>query len=206
MQKSSNGPRDNFRQVNSKLGITEAQIKASYESLKKAQKHKKDGEGLLFSSDPLESDVAPISLGVASIQQFKALVGIPDGENDEAIYYPPPPTPAELALFKESKSLAELRSRMPEGFVNKVKQAAEAYVMGNSKKVQEYTDLINHLSFPGQLAVFTGGPLVVPANTIYTVSGNDPVVWTYDTITVGEGGQIQVQTQLNSTSDSISIQ
>lgn len=206
MQKSSNGHRDSYSQVNHKLGITESQIKASYESLKKAQERKKKGEGIVFSSDPLESDVAPVFVAVSSIQQFKAFVGVADGSDDKDIYYPPPMTAAEKAIFEKAKSLAELRSHMSDEFANKVKKAAEAYVMGNSEKVKDYTDIINDLGFPGRVAVFSGGPLVVPANTTYTVTGNDPVVWTYSTITVGAGGQILVQTQLNSTSESISIE
>ncbi len=203
MQKLTKEQLQNFDDVNKRLGLTAQQVKASFESLQKAQKHKKTQ--LIFSSDPLESDVEPILISVGSIQQLKAMVGVPDGSNDMDIPYPPPLTAQEKEIFKNAKSLADLRSHMSDAFMHKILKAAEAYIMGNSTKVQEYVDLINDIRFPGSLAVFTGDNLNIPDNTTYKVSGNDPVVWNYQSITVGAGSQIIVETQLTSTSQTLTV-
>ncbi len=203
MQQLTKEQLKNFDDVNKRLGLTEQQVKASAESLSKAQKKK--STHLTFSSDPLQSDVEPIFINVGSIQQLKEMVGVADGNGDKDIPYPPPLTAHEKEIFKNAKSLADLRSHMSEAFAHKILKAAEAYIMGNSEKVKEYVDLINDIRFPGRLAVFAGDTLNIPANSTYTVSGADPVVWNYQSITVGSGGQIVVETQLTSTSQTLTV-
>lgn len=203
MQKLTTEQLKNFDNVNKRLGLTDQQVKASFESLVKAQKKKTTH--LTFSSDPLQSDVEPIFINVGSIQQLKDMVGVPNGSNDKDIPYPPPLTAHEKEIFKNAKSLVDLRSHMSDAFMHKVLKAAEAYIMGDSAKVEEYVDLINDVRFPGRLAVFTGDNLNIPDNTTYTVSGADPVVWNYQTITVGSGSQILVETQLTSTSQTLTV-
>lgn len=204
MHKPTREQQERFDDVNRRLGITADQVKASFKALLEAQR-KKHG-ALTFSSDPIESDIEPIYINVGSIQQLKELVGLPDDSKDHDFPYPPPLTAQDKEIFKNAKSLADFRSNISDTLASKIRKAAEAYVMANSKKVSEYTQMINDTGFPGRLAVFTGDTLDIPANSTYSVTGPDPVVWNYVSINVGANGQIFVQTQLTSTSQTITVQ
>lgn len=191
MNKLTKAQQDNHASVNQRLGLpADAHLTLS-KQIKSIQKQKKN---LVFSSDPLESDVPPVHVSVGSIAEFKKMVGVPDDQDDSHVNYPSSLSDYHRQLITSVGSKAELLSRMDEDLHDKMRQAAYAYVMGNSSKVQEYEPLINSLMFPGRIAIFTGEDLDIPAGETYTVKGEDPVVMNFEEITEGKDAEIMITT------------
>lgn len=73
-------------------------------------------------------------------------------------------------------------------------KAYTAYVFGDSSKVESYREVIQKNYFPAQLALFAGEDIVVNSGDTLTLSGNGdkPVTYSYNSITVKRGGQINV--------------
>ncbi len=183
--------KDNHASVNKRLGLApDAHLTLSAQ-IKSIQKQKKN---LVFSSDPLESDIPPIHVSVGSIAEFKRMVGVSDDTDDSHINYPGPMADHHRQLMSAVGSKAELLGRMDEQLHDKMQKAAYAYVMGDSRKVQEYESLINSLMFPGRIAVFTGEDLDIPAGETYTVKGEDPVVMNFEEITEGQNAELMITT------------
>ncbi|NIG56666.1 hypothetical protein [Chitinophaga sp. Cy-1792] len=183
--------KENYALVNSRLGLApDAHLQLS-SKIKAIQQEKKD---LVFSSDPLESDVPPIHVSVGSIAEFKKMVGRPDGNDDYDIEYPGPLSVNHRDLLASVHSKAELLQKMDEQLYDKMRQAAHAYVMGDSRRVAEYEPLINSLMFPGRIAVFTGEDLDIPAGETYTIKGEDPVVFNFEEINEGRGATLVITT------------
>jgi hypothetical protein len=105
-----------------------------------------------------------------------------------------------MDLLKKVKSKAELLAMMDKSFSENIQKASSAFVLGDSRKVKEYEDLINAIMFPGEVAVFGGDNLIVPDGQTHTITGPDPVKLTYGEISVGVGSQILVETDANITS------
>jgi len=183
--------KDNHASVNQRLGLAPDVHLTLNKQIKSIQQQKKN---LVFSSDPLESDVPPIHVSVGSIAEFKKMVGVPDDQDDSHVNYPSPLEDQHRQLMASVGSKAELLGRMDEDLHDKMRQAAYAYVMGDSRKVQEYEPLINSLMFPGRIAVFTGQDLNIPADETYTIKGEDPVVMNFEEITEGQNAEIMITT------------
>ncbi|MBV8256145.1 MAG: hypothetical protein JO154_26355 [Chitinophaga sp.] len=183
--------KDNHALVNQRLGLApDAHLTLSAQ-IKNIQQQKKD---LVFSSDPLESDVPPVHVNVGSIAEFKKMVGVPDGEDDSHVVYPEPMADHHRQLMGSVGSKGELLGRMDDQLHEKMRQAAYAYVMGDSRKVEEYVPLINSLMFPGRIAVFTGQDANIPDGATWTIKGEDPVVLNFEEITEGQGAEIKITT------------
>ncbi|RAJ80352.1 hypothetical protein CLV59_105461 [Chitinophaga dinghuensis] len=183
--------KDNHASVNQRLGLAPDAHLTLSNQIKSIQQQKKN---LVFSSDPLESDVPPIHVSVGSIAEFKKMVGVPDGNDDGHVTYPDPLADHHRQLMSAVGSKAELLSRMDDQLFDKMQKAAYAYVMGDSRKVQEYEPLINSLMFPGRIAVFTGEDLDIPSGETYTIKGEDPVVMNFEEITEGQNAEIMITT------------
>jgi hypothetical protein len=189
--------KNKFARVIERLGLAaDAHVK-QYEALKEAQSKKKN---LVFSSDPIGSDVPPLYVSVGSVAEFKSKIGVEDGEDDSHIEYPPRMEALHADLLKTATSKGDLLSKMDETMANNMRKAAHAYVMGDSRKVMEYEPLINKIMFPGKIAVFAGGELDIPAGQTYTIQGDDPVVWNYEIIKEGQGSEIKITTMATVTS------
>jgi hypothetical protein len=159
----------------------------------------------ILSGDPAVSHVPPTLVQVNSIAHLKQLRGTPDehftkrGFSDKSISYPPKLSTAKARLIDSSEDLCALREQLsPEEHAN-IRRAAEAYVMGLSKKVKSYEPMINATMFPQQMAVFAGESLVVSAENPLIIQGPGPVTLNYASITVETGGQIIIQTSANIT-------
>jgi len=180
-----------FASINHRLGLTgDAHLKQDA-VIKEVQAKK---QNLVFSSDPLESDVPPIHVSVGSVAEFKSMVGVPNEEDDSHIDYPAPMEEHHARLLASATSKADLLTKMDESFAFNMRKAANAYIMGDARKVMEYEDLINAVMFPGRIAVFTGNDLDIPAGETYVIQGTDPVVWNFECIEEGAGSEILITT------------
>ncbi|MFB6456384.1 hypothetical protein ACE38W_14020 [Chitinophaga sp. Hz27] len=183
--------KDKHAAVNSRLGLASDAHLTLSKQIKSVQQSK---QNLVFSSDPLESDFPPIHVSVGSIAEFKKLVGVADGEDDSHIDYPGPMSEGQRSVMSTVRSKAELLTKMDEQLYDRMRKAAHAFVMGDSRKVQEYVPLINSLMFPGRIAVFTGEDLDIPAGATVTIKGEDPVVFNFQEITEGKDAEILITT------------
>ncbi len=144
---------------------------------------------VLFSDDPAVSSVPPAFFTVNTLQELKALGGVPDsqyGPAGMAEHHPLPDPFDAQRLAKVSGNHADLC------------KAFRAYMFGNSQRVSDYQDILNAKRFPMQVALFTGNNLTVSPGKPLIVEDKEghgnPVVLVYSTITVEPGGQIIYRT------------
>ncbi len=161
-----------------------------------ARRRSSDGT-VVFSSDPNESHVEPHIIEVASIAHLNELIGRPaDSEFDD---YPEPNKEETCQTVRRSKSKANLKESLSDNEKENIRKAAVAYLNGDPKKVEDYEEAINAAMFPGRAAAFTGSDLNVPDGTTHKITGSDPVVLNYGTITVGANAEIKVEVDANIT-------
>lgn len=149
-----------------------------------------DHEGdVVLSNDPDTASVPPAFFTVNSIQELKALGGVPDslyGSNGMPDHHPLPAPFSAERLRNATGNHADLCT------------ALRAYVYGNSALVQDYQDILNSKRFPMQVAVYTGDDIVVSPGHDLIVEDKDghgdPVVLAYNSITVEPGGRIIYKT------------
>lgn len=148
----------------------------------------------IMSGNSDESHYPPHYVAVGSIAELRKIAGFPEEHVDtgqDEPDYPAPLGEKEADLINNSM---DLKSAVDDDLQQRITKAAEAYVMGNPEKVREYESLINATQFPGQVAVFAGDTLDVPADTTHVIGGSDPVVLNYAKIIVGENATISIQT------------
>ncbi|WP_157999770.1 hypothetical protein [Paenibacillus elgii] len=148
-----------------------------------------------ISADPCHpSIVQPVYVEVASVDDFKEFGGHPDhlfASGDLEQYVPVPDEwPAE-------------RNDVPYNELTPYERAAickayTAYVFGYSPKVESYREVIQKHYFPAKLALFAGEDIVVEAGSPLNLvgSGDQPATYSYNSITVKAGGQINVTGQV----------
>ena len=149
-----------------------------------------DHEGdVVLSNDPDTASVPPAFFTVNSIQELKALGGVPDslyGSNGMPDHHPLPAPFSAERLRNATGNHADLCT------------ALRAYMYGNSALVQDYQDILNSKRFPMQVAVYTGDDIVVSPGHDLIVEDKDghgdPVVLAYNSITVEPGGRIIYKT------------
>ncbi|MVT10242.1 hypothetical protein [Chitinophaga tropicalis] len=188
-----------FLKINERLGITAEVAARQMEHLQAAQSGQRSTQSgkqeLVFSSDPVESHVPPIYLSVGSIADVKRLVGVEDNNDDAHVAYPQAFPQQYADVFRTAKSKGEVFGKVHPEFFAHLEKAAHAFVMGNSRKVQEYEEAINAVLFPGRIAVFTGEDLIIPANGVLRITGPDPVYLNYQSITTGADAEIWITTK-----------
>lgn len=135
-------------------------------------------------------------LEVTSIAELKKIAGYPDSNYlsgawaDQSHY--PAALPANRAnLHLKCNSMADLHAELTDDERMTIRQAARAYVIGNSQKVQHFEPLINAAMFPVALAVSASGPLTISPGDPLVI--DTPVIKTLTSITVEPGGQIIVR-------------
>jgi hypothetical protein len=109
------------------------------------------------------------------------------------MFYPQAPTPERLARLAKCMNTCDLDYHMTDEEKGLAQSAAEAYMMGNSKKLAAWEPLLNAMFFPSQMTVFAGGDIVVAANSQLVIDAQNPTL-TATSITVEYTGQIVVQT------------
>lgn len=180
-----------FAAVNARVGLgpTEYTAKLSEEELASLS------DTRIMSSNADESHFPPHLVPVGSIAEMRKIAGFPEEYEDcgqQEPDYPDPPSKGEMNLVDGSS--ANISSSLSDDLRDRIRRAAEGYVMGNPAKVKDYEALINATLFPGRIAVFTGDILDVPANTTHVIGGNDPVFLNYEKIIVGDNATIRVET------------
>lgn len=142
-----------------------------------------------FTADLNQPSVLkPVYVTVQSIDDFKEFGGIPDdlyasGAVQEHHYIPPEWPTDKMKRLEE----LSLRERIM------ICKAYQAYIFGNSQKVQSYKEIIQNLFFPAQVALFSGENLYVESGEILTIkspSPDVPVVLSFIKVTVEAGGRI----------------
>lgn len=155
----------------------------------------RNGETIVFSSDPLESDVPPKIMAIASIAQMNKMVGIPDHIPDDHLYAPPPLGAALRSKLENANSSNEFWGALTDEDTENIKDAALVYVLGNSRRVAEYEPLINALMFPTKIACFCSTEDLI-IKTPVVVKGNAPVCWCYNNIIIEPGGSLRAEVDM----------
>lgn len=143
------------------------------------------------------SHFKPHMIPVGSVEDMRKIVGTqPDQKSVEGSGpdVPPPPSQIELNALK-AVTPGRLKAEVPAELMRRVIQAATVYVLGNDRLVQEYTDLINALLYPGRIAVYTGHTLTVPAGGTLHIGGDEPAFLNFGQLVTGDGATIRVTTQ-----------
>ncbi len=144
-----------------------------------------------------DSHFKPHMISVGSVQEMRKIVGTPTGlkpTKGHPPHIPPPPTEQERDLHS-GMNLSELKANVSPELIERAREAAIIYVLGNDKLVDEYTDLINALFYPGRIAAFTGHTLSVPAGGTLHIGGDEPAFLNFGQLVTGDGATIRVTTQ-----------
>lgn len=172
----------NFMEVNKRLGLTpdEHIFKSSHAAF--------NNDKVVFAADQASGDIIGKTIPVASIAELKRLSGVPNDGKDDHIDY------QEITLLKSGLTAKNLkREDLDNDSMQLIQKAASAYILGNSEKVKDYEDLINAAMFPGNAVVFTAENLYVKSGQTVVLGGSgNPEIYNFGTITVEQGGQIQV--------------
>ena len=188
----TNEQKANFAKVNASFGLDPHEYTHTKEDVPSGN--------VVFSSDPIESDVKPHIVPVANIREMRKLLNPNDDINEETIEHPKEMHPEHLGLVKKALNKKELHASLTPELKDNLRKAAVAHVLGDPERVKSYEDTINALNFPGKVAVFASSDLNVPAGTTHTITGDSPVVLNYQKITVGAGAEIRVEVDANITS------
>jgi len=195
---------EHFKAVNKRLGLPEDTETHDGSQTPQTLGHlcKEGKDTIVYSSNPEKSDVPPMLIPVKSIAHLNELIGVPDHFDDKHIVYPPPLAGALSAKVNKASSPKDLIKSMTTNEHDNIRQAMEAYVMGNSEKVKDYEGLINRTALPKQVAYFAStDPLVIDKPVV--VQGDDPVVWNYSSITMEDNGSLTAQAPMNITASEL---
>lgn len=145
-----------------------------------------------FSSDPLESDIAPMIISTSSISHLNELIGMPDNCDDIHIEYPPSLSELMSSKYLEINDIRSFLHSLTSEDKKIIQIASLAYLMGDSQKVKEYEPIINATNFPGKVAYFSSPEELIISGEVI-IKGEDPIIWNYGNITLKENGVIKVQ-------------
>ncbi|WP_237386903.1 hypothetical protein [Xenorhabdus sp. Sc-CR9] len=144
---------------------------------------------VIFSHDPKIATVPPAFFTVQTIQELKELGGVPDSEYGPGGMEPHHPLPEPYS--------AERLANVTGNHVD-ICKAFRAYIYGYSPLVKDYEDILNAKRFPMKVALYSGKDIVVAAsNPLITGDENshgEPVVLTFNKITIEPGGKIIYRT------------
>ncbi|WP_434524133.1 hypothetical protein [Photorhabdus asymbiotica] len=147
------------------------------------------GGKVIFSNDPRAATVPPAFFTVQTIQELKALGGIPDSEYGPGRMEPHHPLPEPFS----AERLADVT-----GSHIDLCKAFRAYIYGNSALVKDYEEMLNAKRFPMKVALYNGERITITSdNPLIIKDENDygePVVLVYDEIVIEPGGQIVYHT------------
>jgi len=119
---------ENYKAANQNLGLPEeTQTHAPVKHLK--------SKTVVYSSDPLESDVPPKVLMVSSIEELKKIMGNPV-QQDKHIEYPPALSRKLSLRMVNAKNLDDLKKVLTPKEHDNIKKAMHAYLVGNPKLSQ----------------------------------------------------------------------
>lgn len=133
------------------------------------------GSKACISSLAAETNVKTKPFTLTSVEHMKEMVGIPDelfasGKmRDRLVSYPEDLPAARLQLVAQAPNHCALKDSLTEDEHDVVKQAWQAYLVGNSSKISSaMVNMINAVHFPAVVAVAAVQNITVKANTVYT--------------------------------------
>jgi len=136
---------------------------------------------------------------IGSIEEMRTLVGFTEEfvapEEGSEPDYPLAPPQDEIERILN----AVMTNKKPDicaDLMERIYAAAIAYVAGNPARVEAFVPLINATQFPGRAAVFTGDKLDLPPGASHIITGDDPVLLNYGSITVAQGASIKVESRV----------
>lgn len=137
-------------------------------------------------------------ISIGSVEEMRKLVGFgakfaPPKAGTEPDY-PVAPPQAEIDQILNALH-TNAKAQISHELMERIEQAAIAYVVGDPGKVAAFVPLINATLYPGRAAVFTGEKLDVPNGSSHLIAGDDPVVLNFGQITVAGGGSIKVKSR-----------
>lgn len=157
---------------------------------------------MVASADPGQDNLSSRLVEVNSIAELKAIGGIADSHfktaGDKHVNYPEARMKTDLpeAIGRARADNCALESLIHPDDDAIINQAMMAYVHGDSSKVKDYEDVINALKFPAQILVITGEDITVTKDNPLIIGKDSPHVQggkaVFGTVTVEEGGQIQI--------------
>ncbi|WP_118986388.1 hypothetical protein [Photorhabdus sp. CRCIA-P01] len=140
---------------------------------------------VIFSNDLKTATVPPAFFTVQTIQELKALGGVPDsryGPGKMESYHPLP-----------EPFSAERLANVPGNHIDLCK-AFRAYIYGDSALVKDYEEMLNAKRFPMKVALFSGEEITVTANNPLIIKdtehSGEPIVLVYKQITIEPEGKI----------------
>jgi hypothetical protein len=168
------------------------------------------GGNLVLSADPATSDIEPLMVPYHSLAGLKAMIGRPDSDythgpfSDRLFQYPAPLDPDRAHTLMNTQNACDFDYQATAEEMGRMKRAAECYVMGNSQKLQAFEAILNQRFGTGSIAVLSLDVLVVKAGQTVTFKPdpNDPgkiLCPNFTSVTVDNGGQIIVETQIQMT-------
>ncbi|MFZ7092716.1 hypothetical protein [Primorskyibacter sp. 2E233] len=157
---------------------------------------------MVISSDPGQDNLNSRLVNVNSIAELKAIGGIADSHfesaGDKHVDYPEDALKTDVGAAIERARLdsCSLESLLHPDDHAVVDQAMMAYLNGNSAKVKDFEPVINALRFPMQILVTAGEDITVTKDNPLIIGQDSPHVQggkaIFGTVTVEEGGQIQI--------------
>ncbi|WP_176692926.1 collagen-like protein [Photorhabdus luminescens] len=140
---------------------------------------------VIFSNDLETATVPPAFFTVQTIQELKALNGVPDSQYKsgkmESHHPLPEPFSAER-LANVSGDHIDLR------------KAFNAYIYGDSELVKDYEEMLNAKRFPMQVALYSGDEITISKDHPLIIRDKDhrgePVVLVYNQITIEPEGKV----------------
>jgi hypothetical protein len=158
-------------------------------------------EPVVLSMDLDRTVLPPRVLVVRDVATLKSQGGVSDaaygsGLSDNAIAYPPTYDRQIDKLLDRARSRAELRALLGAERQRTVRQALDAWLLGNSARVRDYERVINAAHFPTYAAAWTLASICVAAGTTVTLvpppnTPDPPTLVVTGDVCIEEGGLIQ---------------
>ncbi|MCW7546991.1 collagen-like protein [Photorhabdus sp. APURE] len=140
---------------------------------------------VIFSNDPETATVPPAFFTVQTIQELKALNGVPDSRYGSGKMAPYHPLPEPFS--------AERLANVPANHIDLCK-AFRAYVYGDSALVKDYEEILNVKRFPMKVALYSGEEITITTDNPLIIKDKDSngelVVLVYDQITIEPEGKV----------------
>ncbi|NET81455.1 MAG: hypothetical protein F6J94_05660 [Moorea sp. SIO1F2] len=163
--------------------------------------------GLRCGHPAASADFPPAQVHeIGSVADLCAMGGCPDEDyqakraSDAFVDYPPPAASLGMpSLASCGGDVCQLKDRMTVQHHEAVGKALHAAVMGDSSKVSDYEEHINAIHFPMQIATHAAQHLVITKDNPLIINdpNGQPTNLVVATITIEEGGYIEMKTPLN---------
>ncbi|MBS9435809.1 collagen-like protein [Photorhabdus noenieputensis] len=140
---------------------------------------------VIFSNDPETATVPPAFFTVQTIQELKALNGVPDSRYGPGKMESSHPLPEPFS----AKRLANVS-----GDHIDLRKAFRAYIYGDSALVKDYEEMLNAKHFPMKIALYSGEEITIAANNPLIIKDKEQcgelVVLVYNQITIEPEGKV----------------